>query len=73
MPPPKNRPNWASAEMAPARVAVIVMVRVSRFLIWVSSWATTPATSRVSSWRSRPVDTATAALFGSRPVAKALG
>ena len=30
--PPKNSPNCASMEMAPAMVAVIVMVSVSRFL-----------------------------------------
>ena len=48
LPPPKNRPNCASIEMAPAMVAVIVMVRVSRLRIWASSCATTAATSRGS-------------------------
>ncbi|MCY1308885.1 hypothetical protein D9M70_589270 [compost metagenome] len=33
LPPPKNRPNCAKAEMAPAKVAVMVMVSVSRLRI----------------------------------------
>ena len=43
--PPKNMPNCASIEIAPAIVAVIVMVSVSWFLMCASSCAMTPATS----------------------------
>src|SRR2546428_5701293 len=43
--PPKNSPNCASMEMAPAMVAVMVIVSVSRFLTWASSWAITPTIS----------------------------
>ncbi len=72
-PPPKNRPKFASIEIAPATVAATVMVRVSRFLICASSCAITPASSsRFRRW-TRPVVTATAAFSGLRPVAKALG
>ncbi len=45
LPPPKKRPNWAMVEMAPAMVAVIVIVSVSWFLMWASSCAITPASS----------------------------
>ena len=38
-------PNCASIEIAPAMVAVMVMISVSRFLMCASSCATTPATS----------------------------
>jgi len=69
----KNIPNCASMEIAPAMVAVIVMMSVSRFLIWVSSWATTPAPSSGESMSSNPVVDATAACCGLRPVAKAFG
>ena len=37
--PPKNMPNCASIEIAPAMVAVIVMISVSRFLMCASSCA----------------------------------
>ncbi len=60
-------------EIAPAMVAVIVMVSVSRFFTCASSCAMTPATSWLSRRRSRPVVAATAAFSGLRPVAKALG
>ena len=66
-------PKLASMEMAPAMVAVMVMISVSRFFTWASSWAMTPAISSGVSRRSRPVVAATAAFSGLRPVAKALG
>ena len=59
--------------MAPAMVAVIVMINVSRFFTWASSCAITAATSSVERMRSSPVVAATAAFAGLRPVAKALG
>jgi hypothetical protein len=72
-PPPKNSAKFASMDTAPARVAVIVIVSVSRFLICASSWATTPATSSRLMLSRSPRVTATAALSGLRPVANALG
>ena len=71
--PPKNRPNCASMEIAPAIVAVIVMVSVSWFLMWASSCAITPAISSSLSICNNPVVTATAACCGLRPVANAFG
>ena len=59
--PPKNMPNCASIEIAPAMVAVIVMISVSRFLMCASSCAITPAASSRESICNRPVFTATAA------------
>ena len=41
--------------------------------MWLSSWATTPSSSTRFIFSSRPVVTAIAACFGSRPVANALG
>jgi len=59
--------------MVPTMIMATVMKRVSWFLIWPISWAITPcSSSRLSRWRS-PVVTATAALSGLSPVAKALG
>jgi hypothetical protein len=72
-PPRKNMPKLASIEIAPAMVAVMVMINVSRFFTWASSCAITAATSSRLSRPSRPVVAATAACSGSRPVAKALG
>ncbi len=71
--PPKNMAKFASMPMAPASVAVIVMIRVSRFFTWASSCAITPAISSRLRLCSRPVVAATAAFSGLRPVAKALG
>ena len=74
--PPNSMPNcryWASMEMAPPMVAATVMVSVSRFLMWASSCATTPAISSRDSRSSRPVEPATAEFSGLRPVAKAFG
>ena len=59
--------------IAPAMVAVMVMVSVSRWWIWASSWAITPSISSADRWFSRPCVTATAEFSGLRPVAKALG
>ncbi len=59
--------------MAPAMVAVTVMVRVSRFFTCASSCAITPRISSRVSMSSRPVVAQTAAFCGLRPVAKALG
>ncbi len=72
-PPPKIMPKFASIEIAPATVAVTVMMSVSRLRICASSCAITPAPSSSLIRLSRPVFTATAALAGLRPVAKALG
>ena len=71
--PPKNMPNWAIIEIAPAMVAVIVMISVSWFLMCASSCAITPASSSRLRWFIRPVVTATAAFCGLRPVANAFG
>ncbi len=63
----------ANMLMAPATLAAMLLISVSRCLMCASSWAMTPA----SSWRlsvcMMPVVTATAPLLGERPVAKALG
>ena len=72
-PEPNIMPKLAIMPMAPASVAVTVMISESRFFTCASSWAMTAATSRSSSMRSRPVVAATAAFSGLRPVAKALG
>ena len=71
--PPKNIAKLASAEMAPAMVAEIVEMRMSRCFTWASSCAMTPRSSRADRTRNSPVVAATAALDGLRPVAKALG
>ena len=71
--PPKNMPKLASIEIAPATVAEIVEIRMSRFFTCASSWAITPRSSRSDSMRMMPVVAATAAFSGLRPVAKALG
>ena len=59
--------------IAPARLAVTVMISVSRLRIWASSCAITPATSSSGIVASSPAVTATAARSGERPVAKAFG
>ncbi len=63
----------ASWLTAPARVAAKVVIRVSRLTTWLSSWASTPSSSRRSINRKMPSVTATAACCGLRPVAKAFG
>jgi hypothetical protein len=52
---------------------VIVIVSVSRLRTWASSCAITPAISSRDSICKSPVVAATAACWGSRPVANALG
>jgi hypothetical protein len=71
--PPKKMPNRASNVMAAAIVAATVEVSMSRFLMWASSWAITPASSSLSSVSMIPRVTATTAFSGLRPVANALG
>ena len=71
--PPNRNPNWAMDEIAPATVAATVIVSVSRFLMWASSCAITPASSSRLRNRTKPVVTATAECSGLRPVAKAFG
>jgi hypothetical protein len=46
--PPKNIAKLASAEIAPAMVAEIVEIRMSRCFTWASSWAITPRSSRAT-------------------------
>ena len=55
--PPKIMAHWAmwaSIEIAPARVAAMVEIRVSRFWTWDSSWARTPSSSSSSRIRRMP-------------------
>ena len=59
--------------MAMPTVAATEPMRMSRLRTCMSSWASTPRISYQSRWSSRPWVTATAAWFGLRPVAKALG
>ena len=71
--PPKKISMNEIIEIAPAIVATIELVSVSRFFTCAISW---PITARSScSLRSRvmPVVTATTPFSGLRPVAKALG
>ena len=71
--PPNRKAKLPSIEIAPASVAVTVMISVSRFSICANSCAITPATSSGVSRCKRPVEAATAAASGARPVAKAFG
>ena len=59
--------------IAPAIVAVTVIVSVSRLRTWASSCAITPASSSRDRIRISPCVTATAEFCGLRPVAKAFG
>src|SRR3972149_828386 len=52
--------------MAPAIVAAIELVRMSRFLTWPTSWPMTARSSRSSRMRMMPVVAATTACFGAR-------
>jgi hypothetical protein len=70
---PKKIAKLASIPMAPASVAVTVIVSVSRCATWASSCAITPDTSSRVSVLSSPVVAQTAAFFGLRPVANAFG
>ena len=59
--------------MAPATMAAMLAMRMSRFLMCAISWASTPSSSRAGSARWMPAVTAMAACLGLRPVAKAFG
>jgi hypothetical protein len=59
--------------MAPPIEAATAWVSVSRLRMWASSWAMTPRSSVSERSWVIPAVTATAALSGLRPVAKALG
>ena len=63
----------ATIASAPAIVAAIEEMRMSRWSTWVISCARTPFSSSRSMVRSNPSVTATAACWGLRPVANALG
>ena len=72
-PPPNHRIIVAREEMIPAMPAATEPVRMSRLYTWDNSCPRTPRSSRSSrSWRM-PWVAHTAAWWGSRPVAKALG
>ena len=71
--PPKKAAKFASIEIAPAMVALMVLMRMSRCLTWASSCAITPRSSRSLNTLRMPVVAATAACSGLRPVANALG
>ena len=51
----------------------MLVVRMSRFLMWASSWAITPRSSLSLSSCVIPLVTATAECFRLRPVANAFG
>ena len=51
----------------------MVMMSMSRFLMWAISWAMTPRSSSSLRRRRMPVVTATTAFLALRPVAKAFG
>ncbi len=55
------------------RKLAMVITATSRWATWDSSWARTASSSDSSSRRISPVVAQTTALFGLRPVAKALG
>jgi hypothetical protein len=74
--PPKIAPHLAIVArmpIAPAIVAAIDAIRMSRFLMCASSWATTPSTSSSLISSRSPRVTATAECDGLRPVANAFG
>ena len=74
LPDEKNMPKLASIEIAPAIVAVTVMISVSR-LLDVGELVRDDARDLLAATAGRrsPVLTATAAFSGLRPVAKAFG
>ncbi len=74
--PPKSSENWrklAIAEIAPATIAAMLAMRMSRLAMCAISCASTPSSSRGPSARWMPAVTAIAACLGLRPVAKAFG
>ena len=72
-PPPNQKAMRASIVRAAAIIAAMELIKMSRLLTWASSWASTPSSSSTVRISRIPVVTATAAFFGERPVAKALG
>ena len=61
------------AEIAPASIAAMLAMRMSRFLMCPISWASTPSSSRAGRACMIPCVTAIEACLGLRPVANALG
>ena len=79
-PPSRSSPNIepqramrAMNVMPMAIAAATEPMRMSRFFTWLISWASTPFSSSHVRTLRMPWVTATAAWFGLRPVAKALG
>ena len=75
-PPPKKSirtPMSARSATTPTMVTASVDTRMSSFLMWLNSWASTASSSMRFIFSSRPVVTATAACLGLRPVANAFG
>ena len=74
--PPKSMPNWSAYAIpvitAPS-AAAIDDTRMSRFLMWANSCASTPRTWSIGMCWSSPTVTASAACRWLRPVAKAFG
>ena len=66
-------PNSVSSITVPISAATIVMSRMSKFLMWLISCATTACSSSRVSCESSPSVTAMLAFDGSVPVANALG
>ena len=79
LPPSSSSPigmkmaRWATQVITAPMVAATEEIRMSRFCTCDSSWASTPSSSRRSRMGRMPWVTATAACWGLRPVAKALG
>ena len=76
VPPPNSSENWrklAIAEIAPATIAAMLAMRMSRLAMCAISCARTPSSSRGPRARWMPAVTAMAACLGLRPVANALG
>ena len=68
-----RRKIWDIRAMLPSMMPASVTYRMSRWRMWLISWAMTPCSSSRLSRASRPAVTATDADLGLRPVAKALG
>jgi len=72
-PPPNQNAIRARIVIAPASVAAIELVKISRLRTWLNSCASTPSSSSSVSSARIPCVTATEACFGFRPVANAFG
>ena len=68
-----GKKNQLGGAKPSAMTAAMELIRMSRFLIWASSWARTPSSSSRLRMVISPRVTATAAWAGFLPVAKALG